>query len=134
MDDHPVFQVPADRPGQYRPFDMTPEPAQVRPGAPVVDPDDVLLDDRPGIKFRGDVMGGRADQLDTMVSGLPVRVGADERRQEAVMNVDDWPGEFGQEARRKDSHVASEDDQVDPFGEQPELSVFRAGFSRVTGT
>src|SRR5258708_3392774 len=32
----------------------------------------------------------------------PMRVGADERRPEAVMNIDNWPGEFGQEAWRED--------------------------------
>ena len=49
----------------------------------------VLLDDRALVEVGGRVVRGRADELDAAVVGLAVRVGADERRQERVVDVDD---------------------------------------------
>ena len=53
-----------DGPGQHRPLDVAPGPAQIVDRLAVIDPGDVLLDDRPGVEFGGDVVRGRADQLD----------------------------------------------------------------------
>src|SRR5215472_8044590 len=121
MDNDPILQVPADRPGQHGTFYVTAEAAQVIDRAPVVDPDDVLLDDRPRVQFGGHVVGGCADELDPPRGGLAIRVGARERWQEAVVDVDDRPGELGQEVRREDLHVPGQDHQVGLCLEQAEL-------------
>ena len=42
----------------------------------------------PGVELLGDVVGGGADQLDAALVGAAVGVGADEGRQEAVVDVD----------------------------------------------
>ena len=88
MDNDPVLQVPADCPGERRAFHVAAEAAQVIDRAPVADPDDVLLDDRPRVQFRGHVVGGRADELHATLVRLQVRLRSGERRQERVMDVD----------------------------------------------
>ena len=55
----------------------------------VVDPQHVLLDDRALVEVGGDVVGGRADQLDAALERLVVGLGALEARQERVVDVDD---------------------------------------------
>lgn len=58
----------------------------------VVHTDHVLLDDRTGIEFGGHVVAGGADQLHAAGERLVIGAGTDERRQEAVVNVDRAPG------------------------------------------
>ena len=48
----------------------------------------VLLDDRALVELLGDVVGGRADQLDAALVRVAVGLGAGERRQERVVDVD----------------------------------------------
>ena len=55
----------------------------------VGDADHVLLDDRAIVEHLGDVVAGGADQLHAAGERLVVGLGADERRQERVVNVDD---------------------------------------------
>src|SRR5690606_40352994 len=62
-----------------------------------------------------------ADELDAAVVCPLVGVCSGERRQEAVMDVDDPVGEVGEEAGRQDLHVAGEDDQVDLADHEVEL-------------
>jgi hypothetical protein len=54
----------------------------------VIDPLDVLLDDRAFVEVGGDVVRGGADQLHATRMGLVVRLGALEAGQEAVVDVD----------------------------------------------
>ncbi|MNC25728.1 hypothetical protein D3C75_738270 [compost metagenome] len=68
----------------------------------------VLLDDRAGVQFFGDVVAGRADQLHTTQGGLVIRLGADERRQEAVVDVDHLFSIVLAQLRRQDLHVAGQ--------------------------
>jgi hypothetical protein len=79
----------------------------------VADPGHVLVDDRPGVEISGDVVGGGADQLHPALVGAPVGIGADEGRQEGVVDVDRRGAELLQEAGGEDLHVAGEDEQVD---------------------
>lgn len=79
----------------------------------VVHLDDVLLDDRPFVEVVGDEVGGRPDDLHAAAEGLVVGLGSHERREERVMDVD----EFAQwivadEAWREDAHVLGEDHVV----------------------
>ena len=79
----------------------------------VRDARDVLLDDRAGVELLGDVVRGRADDLDAALARAAVRVGADERRQERVVDVDHRHAEPVEEVAREDLHVAREHDEVD---------------------
>ncbi|SVJ78820.1 Uncharacterised protein [Klebsiella pneumoniae] len=65
-------------------------------------------------------MAGRADQLDPALRRLVIRLGADEGRQEAVVDVDHLVGVLAAQVRRQDLHVASQDDAVGAmFVDQP---------------
>ena len=68
--------------GQDSALDVTSLANEVGRGVAVADPLDVLVDDRPLVEVAGDVMRGRADQLDPALMGLMVRAGALEPRQE----------------------------------------------------
>ena len=73
----------------------------------------VLLDDRALVQVGGGIVGGGADELHAAVVGLPIRVGADEGRQERVVDVDDPTRVSGDETVAEDLHVASHHDQFD---------------------
>jgi Amt family ammonium transporter len=91
MHQHPVFQVVAQAAGEHGLLDVLAVAHHVFRRVGVVDADDVLLDDRAGVEFAGDVVAGGADQLDAARVGLVVRLGAGEAGQEAVVDVDDLP-------------------------------------------
>ena len=105
--------VPGDRLGEHLPLDVAADPAHVLDGRAVVDPGDLLLDDRPGVELRRHVVRGRPDQLHPAVVRRPVRVRAHERRQEAVVDVDQPLREAGAELGRDDLHVPGQHHQVD---------------------
>lgn len=75
VDQNPVLDVVADRPGKDDVLQIAADPRQVGRPMGVVDPLHCLLDDRPGIEIGDDVMSGSADQLDPQGMGLAVRVG-----------------------------------------------------------
>ena len=79
----------------------------------VADARDVLLDDRAGVELLGDVVRGRADDLHAAVARLAVRVGAGERRQERVVDVDHRRADRARKSPRQDLHVAREHDEVE---------------------
>jgi hypothetical protein len=78
----------------------------------VIDPDHVLLDDRPLVKVRCHVVGGGADQLDAPGVGLVIRLGALEARQERVVDVDHPALDPLAYLRRQDLHVPGQHDQL----------------------
>lgn len=112
MDEHAVLGVPGDGAGENRALDLPPQPLQVLDGVPVVHPLYVLLDDRAGVQLRGHIMGGRPDQLHAARVRLRVRFGPNERRQEAVMYVNDSVLPASYLGRRDDLHIAREDDGI----------------------
>src|SRR3954447_22910481 len=77
------------------------------------DPRDLLLDDRPFVKLRRDVVRRRADELHPVLVGLVVWPSATKARQERVMNVDDPARQCIAERRRKHLHVSRQHDEVD---------------------
>ena len=81
--------------------------------APVVHPDDFLLDDRSLVQGGGDVVRRGADQLHTAGMGLVVRLGALEGGQERVVDVDGLAGQLGAQLIGEDLHVAGQDGQLD---------------------
>ena len=82
----------AHRPGQHRLLEIAAEPDQSFGGVAMADRRDLLADDRPLVELRGRVVRCGTDDLDPAVVRLVVRLGADERRQERVVDVDDPPG------------------------------------------
>jgi hypothetical protein len=99
--------------GEDEALDVAADPLQVVNLVTVADSGHVLIDDRTGVELLGDVVGGRADQLDAALVRAAIRVRADEGRQEAVVDVDRRGIELPQELGREDLHVAGEDEQVD---------------------
>jgi hypothetical protein len=79
----------------------------------VVDALDALFDDRAGVELLCDVVGGGADQLDAVVVGAAVGVGAGEGGEEGVVDVDGGGAQAGEEVGAEDLHVAGEDEQVE---------------------
>src|SRR5699024_3157259 len=59
----PVLEMPPEPPGEYQFLRVAALAHHVLHGRRVVDPDDVLLDDRPLVQIRGHVVAGGADQL-----------------------------------------------------------------------
>ena len=70
---------------------------QILDGVTMVDPDDVLLDNRPLVEIFGHVVSGGADEFDPALLGPPVRRCANKRRQERVVDVDHRAAEFVEE-------------------------------------
>lgn len=58
----------------------------------MIDPDDILLDDRPLIKITGNEVRGSTHNLHAPVIRLVVGPGTLERRQEAMVDIDNPPG------------------------------------------
>jgi hypothetical protein len=105
--------VPGHRLGEHLALHVAAHPAHVLDGGAVVDAGHLLLDDRPGVEVGGHVVRRRPDELDPAVVRGPVGVGPDERRQEAVVDVDQPLGEPRAELGRHDLHVAGQHHQVD---------------------
>lgn len=73
----------------------------------------ILLDDRTLIEVAGDEMGSGADDLDTAIISLVIGLGALERGQEAVVDIDDASGHGLAQRGGKNLHVASQNDEID---------------------
>ena len=79
----------------------------------VVDPDDLLLDDRTLVELGRHVVGGGADQLHPARVRLVVGLGALEAGQERVVDVDRPAVEPGAQSVGEHLHVAGQDHEVD---------------------
>jgi hypothetical protein len=64
--------MPGHRAGQYGPFYVRTKPNQIVDIMAVIDPHDVLFDDRPLIKIRRDVMRRCANKFDATLAGPPI--------------------------------------------------------------
>ncbi len=113
--------------GEREALAVAPEPQQILGRMEVLRANDLLLDDRPFIKVGGDVMAGGADELDAAVVGAAVGVGADEGREEGVVNVDDPARMAGAERGGKDLHVAGEDNELGAGRAQRALDFGKGG-------
>ncbi len=89
----------------------------------MTDPHHVLLDDRALVEVLGRVVGGGADQLDAALVGMTVGLGAGERRQERVMDVDHRTAHPREEVGGEDLHVAREHEQLGVAGELVERAL-----------
>lgn len=79
----------------------------------MIHPRDSLLNNRPLIQISRDKMRRSTNNLDTTIVRLMVRLGALERRQETVVDVDDFPGHDFAQLGAEDLHVAGQHDEVD---------------------
>ena len=84
-------------------LDVAADALELLDALPVRDARDVLLDDRPGVELLGDVVRRRADDLHAALARAAVRIGADERRQERVVDVDHRHAEPVEEVRARGS-------------------------------
>ncbi len=89
VDQDPAREVQANRAGQDLALEVAALADQILDLVAVAYPAHVLLDDRPLVEIGGHVVGGGADDLDAAVLGLMVGAGADERRQERMVDVDE---------------------------------------------
>ena len=83
-----VFDVPVHGAGQDHFFEVAAFLDQILERIAMRDARDVLFDDGPVIQDFREVMSGRADQLDSALKRLLVRLRADKRRQERMVDVD----------------------------------------------
>jgi hypothetical protein len=121
MDEDAILDMPHHRPGEHGAFDLPTDATKIFGGVPVVDPVDILFDDRASIELIRHVMGGCADELDASRRGLGVRVCADEGRQKAVMDVDDPVLPLLDERGRQHLHVSRQHDKIDISFQKREL-------------
>ena len=78
----PIVGVKPHSFGEYPALDVPTYHHEIFRAAPVVNPDDILFDDRSFIKVRSDVVRGGADELYAPLPRLMVRFGAFEAWQE----------------------------------------------------
>lgn len=79
----------------------------------MINPRNPLLNNRTFIQVGSDEMRCGADNLDTTLVGLVVRLGTLEGGQEAVVDVDDAARHSFAEGRGEDLHVAGENNEFD---------------------
>lgn len=113
VEQHPALGEVLHGGGQHVALDVAASVGQLLGAHAVVNADNVLLDDGTLIQIAGDEVRGGTDNFDTAVVGLVVGLGALERGQEAVVDVDDAAGHSLAQGRGQDLHVASQDDEVD---------------------
>src|SRR5450755_1026767 len=130
IEQNAVFHMPANSARQHDFFQIAALLDQIVDGVAMVDADDVLLDDGAVVEYLGNVVGGSADQLYAALERLVVGLGADERGQKRVMNIDQVLGaQGGDELVRKHLHVARQDDQTAlVLADQRDLPLFRLAF------
>src|SRR3954447_17434892 len=120
--------------GQDELLDVAAGLGHLASGMGMVDGEDVLANDGAVIEFFGNEMGGGADDFHAPGKGLLIRFGADEGRQEGMVDVDHAIDVALHESAAEHAHVFREHDvirsiAVEDGGES--CLVFRAGFSHV---
>src|SRR5581483_2704762 len=118
VNEYSILDMPAHRARQHRLLQLAPFLQQIVELVAVRDAAGRLLDDRPVVELLGHVVAGGADQLDAALVRLVIRLRADERRQERMVDVDDAVAILGDESGRQHLHVAREHDQLDGLAAQ----------------
>lgn len=109
---HPPLGHPLDSSSQHLALHVGTFLDQILGAHAVVDPRNALLNDGALVEVGRDEVGRGPNDLYTAVVGLVVGLGALEGGQEAVVDVDDLAAHGGAERRRKDLHVAGQDDEL----------------------
>lgn len=110
---HPLLRPPFDRRCQHLAFDIAAFIHQLLRRHAVIHSRNPLLDDRAFVEVGGDKVGSGADNLDSALECLVVRLRALEGRQEAVVNVDDLARHGFAEFRGEDLHIPCQNDEID---------------------
>jgi len=113
VEDNPLLGNPFDRGRQRLALDVTALIDQFLWTQTVIHTHDSLLNNRPLVQIRRDEMCRGADNLNTAIVRLMVRLRALERRQETVVDIDDFSRHGGAQSRRQDLHVARQHDEID---------------------
>ena len=103
-----------DRTGQHNAFDIAPDLSKILRRLVVLNPLDVLLDDRSFVQIRGHEMSSRPNELHAPVVRLVIRPCTFEAGKEGVMNVDHSPFKISAQVIAENLHVASKNHCVDP--------------------
>ncbi len=111
-----MLYVCAHGTGQHHGFEIAAATREFRNVVAVRHAGHVLLNDRTFVEITRHVVSGRTDDLHTTIVCLAVRVGADERREERMVDVDHLPVPLVGEPRRQHQHVTGENDEVEIQG------------------
>ena len=123
-----VLKVPAQCAGEHDAFQIATARDEVFYLVAMRDAGYILLDDGAVVEDAGDVMAGRADELDAARVSCVIGPRSNERGQKRVMHVDDRGWIAGDEIFGEDLHVAREDDEFDAqLFEQGKLPCFGFG-------
>src|SRR5262245_54930721 len=112
VEQNAMLGVPLNGSGEGEAFDVTPDRGQLLRLVTMVDPGNLLFDDRAFVERRGHIMSRCADELHAAKVGLVVRAGAGEARQERVVNVDHTPLQPLTQVVGEHLHVPREYDEV----------------------
>lgn len=110
---HSAFRVPLNGRSKHLALNVGTLINQLLGAHAVVNPGDALLDDWALVQVGCHEVRRSADNLDTAVVRLVVRLGALEGRQEAVVNVDNATRHCFAERRAQHLHIPRKDDQLD---------------------
>jgi hypothetical protein len=109
----PLLAPPLDSSSQYLALDVTALVHELLGTHSMVGSRHALLNNRTLIQIRSDKVCGSSNNLDTALESLVVRLGALERRQERVVDVDYLAGHDLAQLWRQNLHVAGQDDELD---------------------
>src|SRR5262252_6937662 len=109
---HAILDMGSYGAREYDFFQVTALADEVLHRVAVRDAHHVLLDDRPIVEDFGDVMAGRADQLDAAFERLMVGASAHKSWKEGVMNVDNALRVSVHEIVRQNLHVARQHHEI----------------------
>src|SRR6266581_6153753 len=73
---------------------------------------DILGNDWPFVQILSNIMSRRADDLDTTLEGLLVRIRTDKRREKAVMDIDNLVRIGVHKARLQYLHIPGENEEI----------------------
>src|SRR5437899_1939576 len=106
VEDDAILEMMAHGAREHAALDIAALAREIFRRVAMADALDVLVDDRAFVEIAGNVMRGRADQLDAAFMGLMVGTRALEARQERVVDVDAAPRESCRHLVGEDLHVA----------------------------
>lgn len=104
---HPSIRIPPHRRRQHQTLHIRSLLHQLIRLHTMVHPRHTLLNNRPLIQIRRHEMCRRANNLDTPLIRLMIRLRALKRRQKAMMDIDNPARHGGAERRRKNLHIPS---------------------------
>jgi hypothetical protein len=116
IDDDSILQMSLHSSHQYLALEHSTLGKKVVNRMPMANAVNVLLDDRPFVQGFCRIVSRRTHQFHSSGMGTMVRLGTDEGREEAVVNVDDGVLEGVAEFVSDDLHVPGQDDEVDADG------------------